>query len=111
MKTLKWLFLFVFSTVALLLAMVSIPLHILFRAFSKKYTMWYYFKQLSIANDVTIGSIVYGSRHTISAITGLKAYQGSTYYKFQAKVIDKLFGKNHCYESAVRNGFILGHKG
>ena len=56
------------------------------------------------------GSMVYGSKHTISAITGHKAYLGSKYHEVQAKSIDTFFGKDHCHNSARHEDLIKDSK-
>lgn len=105
-KTLTWLFLSVVSMVGWVVSLPFVPLQILYRLFSKKYDLWYYLKQIAVGNDVMAGSMIYGSKHTISAITGYRAHKGDRWHRLQEKVIDFFFGKNHCYGEAVEEGLI-----
>jgi hypothetical protein len=101
MQTWKWFGLWIISLLGLILAIPAVPIQVAYRIFSRKYDNKKYFRELSVGNDVSLGSMIYGSKHTISAITGHKAYHGSWWHKQQAKVIDYLFGKNHCLNEAV----------
>jgi len=88
-----------------------------------RFTNRYYYKQIieaikdykaaksdfekAVALDSLAGSIAYGSKHTISAIVGKKAFQNSKLYMHIEYFIDeKLFYTGHCYESAVEENLI-----
>ena len=88
---------------------LSLPVmvgQIVFRLFSSQYDLPYYMRQIAIANDTAAGSMIYGSRHTISAITGAKAAAGSRWHRWQAKMIDALFYPGHCRVAAVTERMI-----
>ena len=102
----KWFGLFLVSLVGYMVALVAIPIQIVYRIFSKKYHLSYYWKQLAVGNDVLAGSAIYGSKHTVSAITGEKSHRDSKWHEFQEAFIDYFFGKNHCYLEAVDEGLI-----
>lgn len=102
----KWFFLMLASVVGWILALFVVPVQIGYRIFSRKYDLAYYFHQIAVGNDKMIGSMVYGSKHTISAITGYKAYQHNRWHVGQEYVIDFLFGKGHCYFAAKDEGLI-----
>lgn len=95
-----WFGLVLISFIGVGLGVVIAPFQILYRVFSGKYDLWYYFKQIAVSNDFTAGSLIYGSKHTISAITGYRA-TFEKYHKYQAKFIDYFFGKNHCRNEAI----------
>jgi hypothetical protein len=112
MKTIKWALL---STGAVILLILYSPvvflIQVLYRIVSKKYDLWYYFNAIAVGVDALGGSLIYGSkRHTISAITGYKAYLKSKWHIRQAKLIDKMFKNNHCYNAAVSENLIKGLK-
>ena len=109
-QTWIWFGLWLLSLVGFMLSIVVIPVQVVYRFVSRKYDNRYYFHQLAVANDVSIGSMLYGSRFTVSAITGYKAHTGDRWHKIQAKVIDLFFGKNHCYNEAVDEKLIKGMK-
>lgn len=87
-----------------------------------KYTNRYYYKQIkealqdykkaendfekAVALDSLAGSIAYGSKHTISAIVGYKAFQNSKIYMYIEYFIDWLFYTGHCIESAYDENLI-----
>ena len=106
MKTAIQLFLVIVSYMGVAIGVVAIPIQIAYRLFDKKFNLWYYFHQIAISNDSTVGSLVYGSKHTVSGITGEKAHNGSKYHKTQEKVIDSMFGKKHCFNTAKHEGLI-----
>ena len=110
MNTLRWAGLAIVSIVGWLITLPSIPVQIVYRLFDKKYDLDYYFKQIALGNDVMAGSMVYGSKHTISAITGHKAHEGSKYHRVQAKSIDVFFGKDHCHNAAIHEKLIKDEK-
>ena len=102
----KWFFLMVVSVIGWVFALFVVPVQVVYRVFNKKYDLHYYFRQIAVGNDKMIGSIVYGSKHTISAITGYKAYQHNKWHVGQELVIDLFFGKGHCYFAAKEEGLI-----
>ena len=104
----KWFFLMLVSVVGWVLALFVVPVQIAYRVFSQKYDLPYYFRQIAVGNDVMVGSMVYGSKHTVSAITGYKSWQGYVWHKFQERVIDLFFGQGHCYREAVDENLIKG---
>ena len=106
MKTAIQLSLVIVSYLGVAIGIVAIPVQVAYRLFDKKFDLWYYFHQIAISNDSTVGSLVYGSKHTVSGITGEKAYNGSRYHKTQEKVIDSVFGKRHCFYVAVKENLI-----
>jgi len=113
MKTLKW---FIITLIALsllvILSPIAILLQIVYRTFSKKYDLWYYFNAIAVGIDDLGASFLYGSkRHTISAITGYKSFSGSKWYKIQEHFINFLLRDNkHCYKEAVDENLIKGNK-
>jgi len=100
-NTYKWFGLMMVSVVGWTIALFAVPVHLVYRAVSKKYDLSYYFRQIAVGNDVMVGSMVYGSRHTVSAITGYRAYNGDRWHMVQERVIDFFFGKRHCFNEAV----------
>jgi len=71
-----------------------------------KPTLWYLFKQIAVAVDVAAGSVLYGSRHTISAKTGQLAAQGSKWHATQERLIDAMFYSGHCRMAATKENLI-----
>jgi hypothetical protein len=100
----KW---FIVMIVTLILFVFLSPFafvgHIAYRLFSKKYDLPYYFNAIAVGIDDLGASFIYGSKHhTISAITGYKAYKGCKWHKVQEKLINFLLRDNmHCYNEAV----------
>ena len=109
MQTWKWFGLWLLSLLGLIVAIPSVPLQVGYRVFSQKYDNKKYFRELAVGNDVSLGSMLYGSRHTISAITGQKAYNGGWWHKYQEQVIDFFFGAKHCYNEAIDEKLIGGN--
>lgn len=68
----------------------------------KRPTLWYLFQQIAVAVDVAAGSVLYGSRHTISAKTGQLAAQGGKWHTIQEKMIDAMFYRGHCKTAATK---------
>ena len=101
MDAIKWAFISSVSVVLFVLALTAVPFHVVYRTVSKKYDLSYYFRQIAVGNDVMVGSMVYGSRHTVSAITGYRAYNGDRWHMVQERVIDFFVGKRHCFNEAV----------
>ena len=96
-----WFGLWLLSLIGLVVTLPIVPIQVIYRMFSKKYDNAYYFRQLAVGNDMMVGSTAYGSRHTVSAITGLKAYLHGVWHKKQEMFIDFWFGKKHCYKEAI----------
>ncbi len=109
-RALLWVLLSAASMIGWLVGTLFIVPQIIFRLFSRKYDLWYYLHQIAVGNDVMAGSMIYGSKHTVSAITGYRAYRGDRWHRLQEKVIDFLFGKGHCRREAADEGLIK-HKG
>jgi hypothetical protein len=103
MEILKWLFISILSIMLLvILAPISFVLQIIYRFKNKKYDFPYYFKSIAVGVDALGGSFIYGSkRHTISAITGYKSYNGDKYHAIQEKCIDWFFYDGHCKDEAI----------
>lgn len=109
MNALKWFGLWLFSLIGLMSVTPVIALQIAIRLIKDNgWDLDYYFRQLAVANDVSVGSVLYGSRHTVSAITGQKAHYGGWWHQKQEKVIDLFFGKNHCRNEAIDEKLIGG---
>ncbi len=102
----KWFFLALISVIGWVMALFIVPLQLCYRVFSKKFDLNYYFRQIAVGNDVLVGSMIYGSKHTVSAITGQKAFLGGKWHKIQEKVIDFFFGEGHCIREARDEGLI-----
>lgn len=103
----KWFFLSVASMVGWTIATLAVPIQVSYRIFSKKYDLPYYFRQIAVGNDKMVGAMLYGSRHTVSAITGYRSYKGDRWHMMQERLIDMLFGRGHCYREAVDENLIM----
>ena len=100
-------FLFFLALFGVALGLLLIPIQLLFRSISPKYTLCYYFYQTAVAADELVGSLFFGSQYTVSAIMGNKAYRGHKIASFIVKyIIDGLFGKNHSVACAIDEGLI-----
>ena len=107
METARWLFLALISVIGWFVGLFAVPVQLIYRLFSRRYDLDYYLKQIAIGNDVMAGSMIYGSKHTISAITGCKSYQGSKWHQQQEKLIDGIgFGHGHCRRAAIKENLI-----
>ena len=102
----KELFLLFGSLLLILIGLIVFPFQVIFRLFSKDYDLPYYLHQLSVSNDSLAGSLIYGSRHTISAITGYKAFLNNKWHLRQEWIIDFFFGQGHCNKNAWEEGLI-----
>ena len=103
---LLWLIIGFLAFIFLVISFFAIPIHIVYRLISCKYTLWYYFFQIAISLDVVLGSIVFGSRHTLSACTGYRARVTGGIFIYLEKFINFMFGRGHCYRVAVKEGLI-----
>ncbi len=130
----KWFFLTIGAILLVLIGIPFSVLQVFFRlclvvlkwlslgSFESRYTLGYYFKQirdgltgvvkannmheLAVSFDDLTGSLIFGSKYTVSAITGYKSYKGNRFYKALEKFIDKLFGDGHCNKNAWKEGLI-----
>ena len=108
-KTFKWFIVMtIASTLLIILSPIAFVIQVIYRLFSKNYELLYYFNAIAVGIDDLGASILYGSKHhTISAITGYKAYKGGKCHKIQEKLINLLLRDNkHCYNEAVEEKLI-----
>jgi len=107
MPTVRWLFLALASAIGWIVGLFAVPVQLIYRISSRRYDLDYYLKQIAVGNDVMAGSMIYGSKHTISAITGYKSYRGSKWHRKQERLIDGIgFGHGHCRRAAIKENLI-----
>lgn len=99
---------YVLSVIGVILSYSFFIVPMIYLIIVKKLNLSKYVHEIAVANDVLMGSIFYGSRHTISAITGKRSLLDKRHL-LQASIIDFLFYKNHCITEAIVEGLVVFH--
>lgn len=75
--------------------------------YNRKVGLVKYLINVALAMDDVLGTIIYWTRrHTLSANIGYRAYNKNKLHVLIAKVVDFIFGRNHCYCTAIQEGLI-----